>query len=278
MVSLRESFDSVRRTTTACNRQTWSFGICFGGNASHLECLIESIRGQVREDDEILVAVDENVTVPLLHEVRVVVVESGLNALAVKKHRLVAEARNAFICILHDYLELDKAWRDGFEALGSDWDVASSPTLDPARGHRRIADWMTLDHPVWGHGLIPYDIRSETDTMFLSGMYMCLRRDFLREHTFNFDPALPAGVPEDQAFARLVREHARWEFSACSRVYSQKRKAFPGTRQVRLVRLRLWASQRGTKFGRVINFVVDFFTLRNVLPHISSLAQRTKSR
>ena len=137
---------------------------------------------------------------------------------------------------------------------------------------------MTLDHPVWGHGLIPYDIRSETKTMFLSGMYMCLRRDFLREHAFNFDPALPAGALEDQAFARLVREHARWEFSACSRVYSQKRKVFACTRQVRLVRLRLWASQRGTKFGRVVSSLVDLFTLRNVLPHITLLVERTKSR
>ena len=275
MVSRQPSVDPLITACTEGALRTWTFAVCFGGDLAHLKCLVESIRRQATDDDEILIVADEDAEVPASLGAKVIRVDAHSNALAVKKHRLVAEARGDFLCILHDYLELSDGWREGFESLGALWDVASSPTLDPSRRNRRIADWMTLDHPIWGHGLIPYDIRSETDYMFLSGMYMCLRVEFLRENNFNFDPTLDRGVPEDQVFARLIREGARWEFNVRSRVYSQKRKKFPGTRHVRFARARLWSNQRGQRFGRIVNWIFDSVTLRNVLRHVSSVLKRT---
>jgi len=166
VVSCPPSDDPLISEGTEGALRTWTFAICFGGNLVHLKSLVESIRRRAANDDEILIVADVEAEVPASLGAKVIRVGGHSHALAVKKHRLVAEARGDFLCILHDYLELSDGWREGFESLGATWDVALAPTLDPTRRNRRIADWMTLDHPVWGHGLSHRTSEAKPTTCF----------------------------------------------------------------------------------------------------------------
>ncbi len=144
------------------------------------------------------------------------------------------------ICVLHDYLFLEPNWVDGFQAFGFDWNVCSSPTLDPFRSFGRVADWMTLDHPAFGVSLLPYSVRSESRFMFISGMYYCVKKPFVEQNNLWLDEDLVWGEAEDQEWSRRVRLLPDFSLNTLSVVTTQKPKEFVFLKMPNKKQLRRW--------------------------------------
>lgn len=140
-------------------------------------------------------------------------------AICHKKNLAAKNANYDKLCIMHDYVGLEKGWKEGFEEFGDDWDVSMNIVLN--QNNNRHRDWMAWDHPSIcddskgsGACLIPYD--KYTKYMYISGTYFCVKKDFFLANPL--DEKLFWGEGEDVEWSLRVREITRFKMNNKSSV------------------------------------------------------------
>lgn len=170
------------------DNKDWSFCICTDGsnNRSYHEDIIKSIREQGIPNYEIIFCTENEYFKKEDFDTRTIYVNSPIRGwITGKKNLLAKEAKYENLCFLHDYIVLTHDWYDGFKSFDVDWDICSNIFID-IRGVR-IMDWATLDHPVWRHKCIPYELQdSETRKyLYISGAFFNTKKNVLLETPFD---------------------------------------------------------------------------------------------
>ena len=237
-------------------RSGWSFCFVTGGtnDPEYLECL-RSIEAEFsgRDDYEIISVgtssvtqadIDRLTTVqfsePLVHfswrNFRRVRKTKNLarlflatGAICHKKNIAARTAQFDKLCILHDYVGLERGWRAGFERFGEAWTVAMTAVLN--QNNSRHRDWMNWDHPAItppdknnSACLQPYEIT--TQNMFIGGTYFCVKRDFFLDNPL--DENLFWGDGEDVEWSLRVRDKTTFHFNPHATVKYTKLKDIHG--------------------------------------------------
>jgi hypothetical protein len=147
-------------------------------------------------------------------------------AICRKKNLAVEYARYENICLMHDYVGLEKGWLDGFNKFGYSWDVCMNIILN--KDNSRHRDWMAWDHPSLtshsdgsGACLIPYD--KYTYYMYISGTYFCVKKSFFIKNPLN--PKYFWGEGEDVEWSMRVRAKTRFVMNQYSTVKFLKLKS-----------------------------------------------------
>lgn len=146
-------------------------------------------------------------------------------AICHKKNLGVKNAVYNKVCLLHDYIELQKGWRKGFESYGDEWNICVNKILD--KNGDRERDWMLWDHPLLipenenlAPCLLPYNMYSRY--MYISGAYFCTKKDFYMQNPLN--EKLFWGEGEDIEWSKRVREKTEFKFNKLSSVIYNKEK------------------------------------------------------
>jgi hypothetical protein len=147
-------------------------------------------------------------------------------AISHKKNLAAREARFDKLCVMHDYVGLRPGWAQGFEAFGTNWDVAMTIILNADGSRHR--DWTCWNHPLIATGkgrveacLMPYD--SYTRHMYISGTYFCVKKDFFLYNPL--DETLFWGEGEDVEWSHRVRDKTRFRMNTDSSVQYLKLKS-----------------------------------------------------
>lgn len=131
------------------------------------------------------------------------------NWITKKKNAMTQGAMCENICFMHDYIKLDEHWYNSYEQFGYDWDVCTNKVIK--MDGSRYWDWASLDHPNYGHSLIPYEEQSIKANMYVSGAFFCAKRSFMLNHLFNED--LLWGQSEDVEWSLRCRNHWNLKFN-----------------------------------------------------------------
>lgn len=205
----------------------WTFGIICGPNRDYVRNIIESIKIQNIEKNEyeiILVGDSNNLFDFFEEKVKIIHFdENERKAWITRKKNLIAQ-NSSFdkISMHHDYVSLDKEWFVNFQKFGNDWDVAMTriENLDSTR----FRDWVT-----WIDGLgekviqfMHYEDCNNTDKMYVSGSYFCVKTEFLLMNQFNED--LCWGEGEDVEWSKRIRSFWKYRMNYRSIVRMQKMK------------------------------------------------------
>ena len=183
---------------------SWTFGICTDGktNVHFHQQIISSIRALEIPCFEIIFATeatDFNISEP---NVRVLLVQPTLPAhITLKKNKIAEAALYPNLCMLHDYIMLDKNWFKEFNVFGYDWTVCSSPVVMPTC-ERFNWDWCTWRGPR-GHCSAPYDRPVDQDN-YVPGMYFCVKKEFLLQYPF------------DEKLSWMCGEDIEWSSRICN--------------------------------------------------------------
>jgi hypothetical protein len=203
----------------------WSFGILAGNDLTMLKSVIDSIRNEVRgvEDYEILIVGDLN-KITHLDASDVVLInfdESIKPGWITKKKNLIAQqSKFDKISMHHDYVSLMKGWHQNFLSFDDDWDVAMT-RIENFDGSR-FRDWVSWydDREEKTIEFLRYDDESQTNKMYVSGSYFCVKKNFLLAHPFNEN--LVWGKGEDVAWSKSVRSFWKYKINFNSRVKTLK--------------------------------------------------------
>lgn len=150
-------------------------------------------------------------------------------AICHKKNLAAKNSKYDKLCIMHDYVGIEKGWRKGFEEFEDNWDISMNIILNQDNSRHR--DWMAWDHPSIadkpdgkGACLIPYD--TYTKYMYISGTYFCVKKDFFLNNTLN--EKLFWGEGEDVEWSLRVREKTDFKMNIKSTVKYLKLKDIHG--------------------------------------------------
>lgn len=204
----------------------WSFGICVGTSSIFIPKVIESIKKQAKKINEyeiLLVGHDDIISKFKNKDTKLISFEESFKpGWITKKKNLIAQlAKFDNISIHHDYVSLDENWADGFLKFGNDWDVAMTriENLDGTR----FRDWVS-----WYDGqeektvqFLRYD-DVNIDSMYVSGSYFCVKKNFLLQHPFNEN--LTWGEGEDVEWSKRIRGFWSYKMNMLSTVKMLKLK------------------------------------------------------
>jgi len=129
-----------------------------------------------------------------------------------KKNYAAKQAKYNKLCIMHDYVGLEKGWLSGFNNFGNNWDVSMNIILN--QDNTRYRDWCAWDYPDIGPGLLPYE--HYVKQMYISGTYFCVKRKFFIENLLN--ESLFWGEAEDIEWSLRVREKTQFKMNIHSKV------------------------------------------------------------
>jgi hypothetical protein len=200
---------------------SWTFGICTDGktNIHYHAYIINSIKSLGIPCFEIIFATENpnfNLSEP---NVRVLHVQTNRPAhITLKKNKIAEAAKYTNLCMMHDYMVLDRNWFKEFNQFGYDWTVCSNPFLTP--DGNRWADWVTWRGPR-GHTCNPYDMPADRD-FYVPGMYFCVKREFLLQYPL--DERLIWGGEEDVEWSSRICDHWHYVFNPKSIALSLKQK------------------------------------------------------
>lgn len=207
----------------------WSFCIVTAeGNDNVLQKCIESIKNEfcVEQNYEIIVVGNTNIKndnftklLSFNEEVFNFSISNIKNAIKTKSfksiffktgaicHKKNLAAKNAEydkLCVMHDYVGLEKNWLSGWKQFGYDWNVAMNIIMN--QNGLRHRDWLVWDFPNIGAGLLSYDKYSQY--MYISGTYFCVKKDFFINNLLN--EKLFWGEGEDVEWSLRVRNKTRF--------------------------------------------------------------------
>ena len=142
-----------------------------------------------------------------------------------KKNIGVKNSKYENLVIMHDYIELDKGWYEGYLNFKEDFDICMNK-IYKCDG-KRFTDWVlcvsfyekfkrkyNLD-PY--RVLFPYDMDSRyTKIMYISGAYFVVKKDVMIE--FPFNESLFHGDSEDIEWSSRVRNHFKFSLNKDSKV------------------------------------------------------------
>lgn len=205
----------------------WSFGIVAGNDCTLLKSVIESIRNEVKgfENYEILIAGDQNKILDFAAEDVILI---GFNEsikpgwITRKKNLIAQQSKFDKISMHHDYISLMSGWYQNFKKFGDDWDVAMT-RVENIDG-TRFRDWLSWQD---GQGdkiveFLRYDDQTQTNKMYVSGSYFCVKKNFMIKHPFNEN--LSWGQGEDVEWSKSVREKWNYRMNFHSKVKTLKMK------------------------------------------------------
>jgi hypothetical protein len=140
-------------------------------------------------------------------------------AICHKKNLAAKHAKYTNLCIMHDYVGVERGWKTGFDNFGDNWDVCVNIILN--QNGMRDRDWMVWDHPELidevnkiSPCLLPYD--KYTRYMYISGGYFCVKNKFYKEHPL--DESLFWGEGEDIEWSLRVRGLTQFKMNTFSKV------------------------------------------------------------
>lgn len=205
----------------------WSFGIAAGSDLSMLSSVIESIRNEMRglENYEILIVGDPNrICHFAANDIKLVGFDETIKPgwITKKKNLIAQHSRFDKISMHHDYVSLMSGWYQNFEKFGDDWDV-SMTRVENGDGSR-FRDWVSWynDHSEDRIQYLRYDDHSQTNKMYVSGSYFCVKKSFMLAHPF--DENLTWGQGEDVEWSKSIRDSWNYRMNFCSRARTLKMK------------------------------------------------------
>jgi hypothetical protein len=208
----------------------WTFGIVTDGKEQNrLGMVINSIIHEKDTFDEIIVIGGE--LRPIGADVWIPFNENIKQAWITKKKNLIAEiASNDRICIMHDYVALQKGWRDGyskfFDMTGGHWKTATNHILN--KDGERFRDWCAIYNNAWmeppidnekppygesiGGHLLQYHNNKMGRWQYYSGAYFCAHKLVMLSIPLNEDRVW--GTGEDVEWCRrLYKEYGQDAFN-----------------------------------------------------------------
>jgi hypothetical protein len=228
----------------------WSFCVVTApGNESALLSCIEAINLEFSnlENYEIIVVGDTNISVNKLDKVQVIHFSEEFLSLGIsniyrfirersvkrllyrtgaichKKNLAAKKAKYNKLCMMHDYVALEKGWRKGFDKFGEEWNISMN-VINNKDGSRH-RDWMSWDHPAFINRLsaclMPYDRYNKY--MYISGTYFCVKKAFFLDNLL--DEKLFWGEEEDVEWSLRVRVKTVFRMNIASKVRYLKLKS-----------------------------------------------------
>lgn len=204
----------------------WSFGIVAGNDCTLLKSVIDSIRDEVKgfENYEILIVGDQN---KILHfaaeDVRLIGFNESIKPgwITRKKNLIAQQSKFDKISMHHDYVSLMSGWYQNFAKFGDDWDVAMT-RVENIDGSR-FRDWISwYDDQSNIVQFIRYDDNSQTNRMYVSGSYFCVKKEFMLSYPFNEN--LAWGQGEDVEWSKSIRNFWNYKINFYSKVKTLKMK------------------------------------------------------
>lgn len=180
-------------------------------DVGRLLLVLDSIKALNIPNSEIIVAgsydsFDKEICSFPYYQVRTVLTDGWITR---KKNLIASMAEHDTLVLLHDYYEFDSKWYEAWESFvsGGEWEVASNPQF-LITGQRHFTDWVMWDHPhVPRYFSLDYNDWGNTKYQYMSGGYLLVKRDFLRENPFN--EHMKPGEPEDVEWSLRIRDKAR---------------------------------------------------------------------
>lgn len=210
----------------------WTFGICTDANNSLVGRVLDSIKELKIPTYEILLAADEGRETPLTKQEATIFCPVKPQAwITKKKNDLIKAAKYNNVCLVHDYVAFHSDWYVGYERFNAEnpnWTVCSNQTRNMSPYGGRLADWILT--PLYkehlGFGLLPYNVKHLSKYMFVSGMYYCVRKDFIIANNLWLDESMFWGSSEDQEWSARARKITDFSFNEHSTNFSLKEKNF----------------------------------------------------
>lgn len=199
----------------------WTFGIPTNGNNDNLHKILKSIIDlNIPQDKfEIILAVEkENKKLPYK---QIIVPERNKFWISKKKNDIIKEAKFENICLAHDYIAFAPEWYESYNEF-KNWDICGNQVRNLNTTGERISDWIGLTSKGWA--LIPY--HNKTDTMFMSGVYSCVKKQFIINNNLFLDENLLWGEFEDREWSARCLKHTEFSFNRYAINYSVKYKQF----------------------------------------------------
>lgn len=205
----------------------WSVVIITNGtNNESLRTLIESVKNELSGTPHEIIIVgpsalslwlEKNSSIKHVpyHELKLPFVSGWIT---LKKNIGVRTSQYDKVVVCHDYIIFKKGWKNGFDSFGS-FDVASN--IFTNKDGSRHKDWVTLDYPGIGRGLLPYHAKC-TKYQYLNGAYFVVRRDFFLENPLS--EHLRWGESEDIEWSKRIREKTVFRFNPNSTITYSKQK------------------------------------------------------
>lgn len=187
----------------------WTFGIVTTpGQEARVNQIIASIEAQniPAQDYEILIVGNFNLNrkSPKNDNIRVFGFDETVKkGWITKKKNLIAEhAKFPHLCLMHDYIVLTPGWYENFIKFGSDWNACMNKVI--RRDGVRYIDWFRIEGQMF---YLDYNnLNHTTDhSMFLSGYYFCVKRDFLRQYPLDENRVWGEGEDNEWSF-RVIKE------------------------------------------------------------------------
>ncbi len=183
-----------------------SFGICTQyENQNQLQDVVNSIDALLIPNYEIIVV---GGTEPFRHVMSMgPLMQIPMDEwITVKKNVIAFQAHYEILVLCHDYYLFDSEWYNEYLKYGTEWDVCSNPQF-LIDGTRHATDWITWDDPFYGrYYSLPYYDVTRTRNQYLSGGFLIVKRDFMRDHPFN--ESMVQGMPEDVEWSLRIRDFA----------------------------------------------------------------------
>lgn len=223
------------------NDQSFTFGVITDGrNPERLKKVIDSILPEADLYDDIIVIGGKEK--PKMGVTWVPFDESIKNSWITKKKNLIAElARTEYLCLMHDYVALQKGWRDGYKEftdLNGPWLSCTNVILN--MDGKRFRDWAAIYNDAWmeppiddqkpphntvGGHLLHYNNQSMGRWQYYSGAYFCAMRHLMLG--IPLDESRVWGTGEDVQWSRKIYkayDQRAFNFNPFSRVQFLKQK------------------------------------------------------
>lgn len=229
---LADKYERLQNTCSVPSQITksisgWSVVIITdGANNESLRALIESAKNELSSTQyEIIIVGPPELSLELgknseikhipYNELKLPFVRGWIT---LKKNIGVRASKYDKVVVCHDYIIFKKGWKNGFDSFGS-FDVASN--IFTNKDGTRHRDWITLDYPDIGRGLLPYHAKC-TKYQYLNGAYFVVRRDFFLENPLN--EHLRWGESEDIEWSKRIRKKTVFRFNQNSSITYSKQK------------------------------------------------------
>jgi hypothetical protein len=192
----------------------WTFGIPFGCWHNNIYQILYDIKAEFKNIDyEVILVGPDNPLIDLTeYKARIINFDNDEKpAWITKKKNIIAQnAQNDLLCVMHDYITLEKGWFDGFNYFGYDWDVCMNPILTVDK--LRFRDWVTWE-PV---KFVDYSDHSRIRDMYVSGSYFCVKKEFLLNNPL--DETKRWGESEDVEWSLRCRDKWNYKCNPYSKV------------------------------------------------------------
>ena len=145
-------------------------------------------------------------------------------AISHKKNFLAQKSKFDKLCIMHDYVFINKGWLKGFQRFGDNWEVAMNKIYN--NDGSRFRDWCNWDSPLvpvndnYRASLLPYELYIKE--MYISGTFFNVKKDFFLNNPLSEN--LFWGEGEDVEWSKRVRKKTKFKMNVNSSVKLMKLK------------------------------------------------------